>query len=284
MPCPPCGAKKPTRRAVRDGDRGAGERDRGHHGAADRLGAGAGQPCWRSAGRPPGSLPGRRMARRASDRSTAPSARRTGSLHRRQTECSPSWSRSISCAFEVTGSTYRLQRGVYRLSSPAGGGVCVRTRCQRAWQRPSSVACCARPSPAVAATGGFIYWSHSTPASPAGIGRANLDNLGANESFITGTSHARGRGGRQPARLLGQLPVDRGTRTSTARGSTRTSSPKHGQQPGQWAVAVKGQPPYWTAAGAGGDGRMGRARSGRQRSRQQLHRASGLFAAGPGCR
>ena len=49
------------------------------------------------------------------------------------------------------------------------------------------------------------------------------------------------------------------------------------------AVAVDGQHVYWTAAGAGGDGRIGRE-SGRQRSRQRLHRASGLYAAGPGCR
>jgi Ca2+-binding RTX toxin-like protein len=119
------------------------------------------------------------------------------------------------------------------------------------------VGCCALAAPAGAATGGFIYWSHNTSPSPPGIGRANLDGTGVNESFITGTSHARAvAADNQHVYWANFKSIGRANLDGT--GVDQNFIPNIDNNQGQ-AVAVDGQHVYWTAAGPGGDGRIGRA-------------------------
>ena len=139
-----------------------------------------------------------------------------------------------------------------------------------------AAACCWLAPGAGAADGRFIYWSHGTTVSPQGIGRANIDGTGVDESFITGTSEARGiavndefiywanRGSIGRANLDG-TGVDQNAIANVV-------------NPFGQAVAVDGSHVYWTAIDTTNKGLIGRANldgSGRDDSFISYSGASG---------
>ena len=99
----------------------------------------------------------------------------------------------------------------------------------------------------VAVDAAHVYWANTLART---IGRANLDGTGVDQSFITGAGRRHRGGGRRRARLLGQPAALGGGRsgapTSTARASTRASSPRARAVP--CGVAVDAAHVYWAAA------------------------------------